>query len=84
MLTMPAGKFTYMVETIGDRIRAAREQEGLSQQDLADAAGVSKSAVSQWETGDTKSLRPDNLFKIARRLDRRAEWIITGRLPQTP
>ncbi len=36
---------------IGSRIAAARTARGLSQDDLGSAAGVSRSAVAQWETG---------------------------------
>ena len=40
--------------TIGERIRAARTDAGLSQQDVARALGVGRSAVNQWESGLTK------------------------------
>lgn len=35
-------------------IRAARQQAGLSQQELGDLCGVSQSAVAQWEREDTQ------------------------------
>lgn len=34
---------------IGDRIKAAREAAGMSQSDLARAAGVPRQLVSRWE-----------------------------------
>jgi transcriptional regulator with XRE-family HTH domain len=37
--------------TLGEQIRCAREERGLSQEDLAEALGVSRQAVSKWETG---------------------------------
>jgi transcriptional regulator with XRE-family HTH domain len=40
--------------TIGERIAAARTKAGLSQQDVARALGVGRSAVNQWESGTTK------------------------------
>jgi transcriptional regulator with XRE-family HTH domain len=40
--------------TIGERIAAARTNAGLSQQDVARALGVGRSAVNQWESGTTK------------------------------
>ncbi|GBD56464.1 helix-turn-helix domain-containing protein [Gluconobacter wancherniae] len=36
---------------LGHRIRLLREMAGMSQQQLADAAGISRSAVAFWETG---------------------------------
>jgi transcriptional regulator with XRE-family HTH domain len=40
--------------TIGERIAAARMKAGLSQQDVAKALGVGRSAVNQWESDTTK------------------------------
>jgi transcriptional regulator with XRE-family HTH domain len=37
--------------TLGEQIRHAREERGLSQEDLAEALGVSRQAVSKWENG---------------------------------
>ncbi|HEX2942493.1 MAG TPA: helix-turn-helix transcriptional regulator, partial [Rhodopila sp.] len=36
---------------IGARIRAVRQDRGITQDDLARQVGVSRSAVAQWETG---------------------------------
>ncbi len=36
---------------IGTKIRRARERKRMSQQDLADVLGVSRSAVNAWERG---------------------------------
>lgn len=37
--------------TTGERIKQLRISRGLSQQQVADGAGVSDAAVSRWETG---------------------------------
>ena len=44
--------------SIGKRIKQARLalKPKMTQQQLADAVGVSRPAVTQWETGETKSL----------------------------
>ena len=50
--------------TLGERIQALRRDRGMSQEDLAEALGVSRQAVSKWE----KSLSyPDtgNLLSLA-------------------
>ena len=38
-------------KAIGRRIRAVRQHAGFSQEDLGDALGVTRSAVSLWEKG---------------------------------
>lgn len=74
-------KFAYMtrlLESTGERIKRCRREAGLTQQQLADVAGVTAAAVAQWESGDSKTVRPENLFKVARALNKSAEWLITG------
>ncbi|MBO4243216.1 MAG: helix-turn-helix transcriptional regulator, partial [Clostridiales bacterium] len=39
--------------TISDRIQALRKAKGMSQEQLADAVGVSRQAVSKWESEQT-------------------------------
>ncbi|RMH59156.1 MAG: helix-turn-helix domain-containing protein [Zetaproteobacteria bacterium] len=41
------------MRAVGDKIRLLREQQGLSQRGLADAAGISAPALSQIESGQT-------------------------------
>lgn len=36
---------------LGQRLRCARERSNLSQGDAADALGVTRQAISSWETG---------------------------------
>ena len=38
---------------IADRIQSLRKQKGMSQIELADAIGVSRQAVSKWESEQT-------------------------------
>jgi transcriptional regulator with XRE-family HTH domain len=87
MLTSNAPKIAYMqhtVETIGDRIKRVRLSLGLTQEDVAKAANISAAAVSQIESGNTKSLRPENLFPIAAILGKDAEWLATGKGAEQP
>ena len=39
---------------LGNRIRKARENCGCSQERLAEYVGVSRTAVSRWESGDSE------------------------------
>ncbi|HEX5326979.1 MAG TPA: helix-turn-helix transcriptional regulator [Acetobacteraceae bacterium] len=62
---------------IGTRIRAARREHGWTQDELAEAVGVSRSAVAQWETGRAGQLTP-NLTRIAAVLGVGIEFLMQG------
>lgn len=68
-----------MIETTGDRIKKLRIAKGLSQAGLGNHAGVSRAAVSQWESGNTKELRPTNLLEIAKALGTTVEYLVLGK-----
>lgn len=70
------------METLAERIAARRKELGLYQADLADAAGVSTAAVSQWERGETKNLKLEHLFAIADTLKVHARWLALGQGPR--
>ncbi|WP_025840359.1 helix-turn-helix domain-containing protein [Asaia platycodi] len=59
------------------RIAMLRKSQGLSQQQLADALGVSRSAVAFWETGRVGSLRK-YIPKLAVLFDVSTEAFLTG------
>jgi len=50
--------------TIGNRIKALRTEKKLSQEYLAEKLGVSRQAVSKWESG-ASSPSTDNLIALA-------------------
>ncbi len=54
-----------MIETIGSRITRLREQNGLSQSDLAKRMNISRSGVQSWECG-MNSPSTDNLISLAK------------------
>jgi transcriptional regulator with XRE-family HTH domain len=62
---------------IGRRIANARKAKGLTGEKLADVIGITKSAVSQWETGQTF---PDfkGLVGLCVELQVSADFIIWG------
>jgi transcriptional regulator with XRE-family HTH domain len=63
---------------IGARIRTAREDLGWTQDDLATAVGVSRSAVAQWETGRAGQVTA-NLTRVASVLGVGVEHLMHGR-----
>ena len=64
--------------SIGDRIIELRKQKALSQGQLAEIVGVSRQAVSKWESGQNS---PDTikLIHLADILDTDVEYLATGR-----
>ena len=63
---------------IADRIRDARLRLKWTQEQLADAIGVSRGAVGQWEGGGARTKKPgrENLIKAARVLQIRVSDLL--------
>lgn len=66
--------------TVGARIRFEREAQGVSREDLAKAAGIGVSTLSDLELDRSKSTT--KLHRIAERLGVRTEWLETGKSPK--
>jgi len=64
-------------ETVGSRIRSLRRSQGMTQDDLAAACDVSRSAVAQWETDRAGQLR-GNFTRIAAALATTVEYLLQG------
>lgn len=75
-VTQDDGLITY-VNSIGERIKWARQQRGLTQQALARAAGVSTSTIGNLESGLRE--KPRELNAIAGALQASISWIESGR-----
>lgn len=67
-----------MSTSIGQRIKALREARGWSQEDLATRAGVSRGAISQWETSPTQRILAPHLAATAKALQVTADELLTG------
>jgi transcriptional regulator with XRE-family HTH domain len=63
-------------QTIGERIHDARVKAGLRQYQVAEKAGVSRSAVPAWELG--QGISTNKLVQFAQIVGVSAEWLITG------
>jgi transcriptional regulator with XRE-family HTH domain len=62
---------------MGVRIRDVRRERGWTQDQLANAVGVSRSAVAQWETGRAGQVTT-NLTRIADVLEVGVEYLMYG------
>ncbi|MCX2780401.1 LexA family protein [Microbulbifer thermotolerans] len=67
-----------MKTTVGDRLRYARKAAKMTQQQLADRIGITKSAVSQVELGMSKGLSHTSLVRACRVLNLSPEWLSEG------
>jgi len=75
--------------TLGERIRAARQRLNLSQDELGSALGVTGAAISGWERAtddDVKKNRPDldRLPAIRKALKVPYAWLLEGEGPPPP
>ncbi|MBX5455110.1 MAG: helix-turn-helix domain-containing protein [Acidobacteriia bacterium] len=68
---------TSRASTPGERIRQARLERGMTQEELAERVGVSRSAVAQWET-DRAGQVGAHLTRIAQVLGVGAEYLLSG------
>lgn len=66
------------METLALRIKRLRDQKGLSQQQVGDAVGVSRVAVTKWESGQTANIKLFNLTKLRALLDVSFDYLING------
>ena len=63
--------------SLGERIKACRQQAGLSQENVAEAVGVSRQAVTKWETGQSAP-STENLFRLAELFGTTADLLLTA------
>ena len=62
--------------TMGDRIRARRQELGLSQQSLAAQVGVSRPTISELESGARTTMNTDTAKKLARALGVSIDYLV--------
>lgn len=67
--------------TVGDRLRKARELTGLDAVEFADAIGVHRDTVANYEKGNTSRPRRVVLNAWAARTGVDYEWLMTGQMP---
>lgn len=62
-------------DTLGDRLRQAREEAGLTQEELSALSGISRVTISGLETGRITVTKTDTLTKIADALQKSVSYI---------
>lgn len=65
------------METIGTRIRDARKAKNLTQEALAQAFGIKRVSVTQWEN-DTTTPSTEKIPELAELLEVSVDWLLKG------
>ena len=66
-----------MILTIADRIRELRDLNGMTQTDLANRLGISRSAVNSWEMSLSTPSIP-NIIEMTRIFNVSADYILSS------
>lgn len=67
-------------EDLAARLLQLRRQKGISQEELAEAAGVSRQAVSKWESAQSQP-ETEKLLAISAYFDVSLDWLLKGEEP---
>ena len=63
---------------LGEKIRACRQDAGLSQEKVAELVGVSRQAVTKWEANQSAP-STENLFKLAAVFGTTVDFLLASR-----
>ena len=72
------------MNTFAARLEQAMKESGHTQASLARAVQISRAAINQVISGQTKGLKPQHLIAVCRALNIRPEWLALGEEPQRP
>lgn len=70
------------MQSLAQRIQEVIDKTGMSQADIARAAGVTDAAVGFWLTGATHSLKGVTAAKLETKTGFRAAWLASGKGPK--
>lgn len=65
-----------------ERIAKAIAASGKRKIEIAAACGISASAVTQWVSGESKSMKPENIYALAKATGFSAKWLAIGEGPE--
>lgn len=66
--------------TLGSRIRAARREKGLTQEELGRQAGIQKSAVAKYENGRIETANSEVILRFAQALGTTKDYLLCALL----
>lgn len=67
-----------LLRQIGNRILSRRKQLRMTQEELAEKAGITPQTVSSAELGK-KALRPENIIRVCSALDISTDYLLLGK-----
>ena len=65
-----------MEKNMAQRIKALRQEKGLTLEQVADVVGVGKSTVRKWETGMIANMKRDKIADLAKALGTTPEYLM--------
>lgn len=65
-----------MEEGMAQRIKALRQEKGLTLEQVAGVVGVGKSTVRKWETGMIANMKRDKIASLAKALGTTPEYLM--------
>ena len=74
----PIRRYNAPMETLGQRVRRARQASGMNASDFAKAIGLSKGSMSKLENGSILSIKMGTALKIEDLTGYRAYWVASG------
>jgi phage repressor protein C with HTH and peptisase S24 domain len=80
-LSDPGLSWLDQMKTLGDRLKHALAVRKKTAADLAKAVPTTESTVSQWLSGEIKSMRGGNLIAASAFLDISPQWLASGKGP---
>lgn len=71
-----------LLNQIGSRILSRRKQLRMTQEELAEKAGITSQTVSSAELGK-KALRPENIIRLCSALDISTDYLLLGEINES-
>ncbi len=77
-------RYARLMDTLGSRIKQLRQARGLTQPQLGKLVGVTKSAISQWESEATANIKLPQFLELCRILGTDPYYLVFGNDRQPP